>query len=50
MGVWAVGVGWLRGEGGDLVCGAEGVEGHGIGAIADGVEAELEACGGTLGG
>lgn len=41
--------GW-RGEGGDLVGGAEGIEGHRVGTVADGVEAQLEACGGALGG
>ena len=35
---------------GDLLGGGEGVEGHGVGAVADGVEAELEAGGGALGG
>ncbi len=34
----------------DLLGGSEGVEGHVVGAVADGVEAELEACGGAFGG
>ena len=33
-----------------LLGGVEGVEGHVVGAVADGVEAELEAGGGALGG
>ena len=35
---------------GDLLGDAEGVEGHVVGAVADGVEAELEAGGGAFGG
>ncbi len=44
------GVRVVGGHGGDLFGGGEGVEGHGVGAVADGVEAELEAGGGALGG
>ena len=33
-----------------LLGGLEGIEGHVVGAVADGVEAELEAGGGALGG
>ncbi len=49
---------WIAGDRGlrcrlracDLFGGGEGVEGHGVGLVADGVEAELEAGGGALGG
>ena len=42
--------GWSVGGHGYLFGGGEGVEGHVVGAVADGVEAELEAGGGALGG
>ncbi len=40
----------IRGGDSDLFGGGEGVEGHGVGFIADCVEAELEAGGGAFGG
>ncbi len=50
VGVGAAGGGGRRCGVGDLLGGSEGVEGDVVGAVADGVEADLEACGGAFGG
>ncbi len=47
--MWRRRFGWLAVVG-DLIGDVEGVEGHVVGAVADGVEAELEAGGGAFGG
>ncbi len=42
--------GWMRCGDRGLFGSREGVEGHGVSLVADGVEAKLEACGGAFDG